>query len=105
MGASLFFLLLDSSTFRSPDGGKEMDLSSNHRGKLKEIKRFPFLRQVIPRVPERVFLGWSTTTSKFEISNGHNWGAIWSNRDETLSSHTAMIWSIFWEGCHGAWPM
>ena len=27
----------------------------------------------------------------FEISNGHNWGAIWPHRDETLSSDTAMM--------------
>ena len=42
---------------------------------------------------------------KFEISNGHNWGAILSNRDETLAHDTSMIWSIFWGLGAGAWGL
>ena len=41
----------------------------------------------------------------FEISNGHNWGAIWSNRDETLSCDTAMTSSCSGEGSQGAWGL
>ena len=33
--------------------------------------------------------------SKFDTKNGHEGGAIWSNRDETLSSDTAMMRPIF----------
>ena len=40
-----------------------------------------------------------------EISNGHNWGAILSNRDETLAHDTSMIWSIFWGLGAGAWGL
>ena len=51
------------------------------RNKRKmEKRRFPFLRTVNPRVPKRVLGGVVETMSKFEISNGHNWGAIWSYR-------------------------
>ena len=42
---------------------------------------------------------------KFEISNGHNWGAIWSNRDETLSCDTAMTSSCSGGGSQGAWGL
>ena len=42
---------------------------------------------------------------KFEISNGHNWGAILSNRDETLTIEKAIARSIFLEGSHGAWGL
>ena len=41
----------------------------------------------------------------FEISNGHNWGAIWSNRDETLSCDTAMTSSCSGQGSQGAWGL
>ena len=40
-----------------------------------------------------------------EISNGHNWGAILSNLDETLSHDTSVIWSIFWGLEAGAWGL
>ena len=49
------------------------------------------------------FLGCSKQCHFFETKNGHEWGAICSNRDETLSSDTSVIWGIFWEGRHGAW--
>jgi hypothetical protein len=53
-GGQPFVLLLDSSTFRSPGGGKENELWSNPRKKLIEMKkrRFSFLRPVNPRVPK-----------------------------------------------------
>ena len=35
-GGQTFVLLLDSSTFRSPGGGKEIEVWSNHWAKLKE---------------------------------------------------------------------
>ena len=41
------------------------------------------------------------TTSNFEILNGHNWGAILFNRDETLSSDIAMMRQDFWEESRG----
>ena len=40
-----------------------------------------------------------------EISNGHNWGAIWSNRDENLSSRMAVTSSCSGEGFQGAWGL
>ena len=44
------------------------------------------------------FFGMVTQMSTYLTKNEHEWGAIWSNRDETLSSDIAMMRSIFWEG-------
>ena len=53
----------------------------------------------------RVLFGMVEQMSNFEISNGHNWGAIWSNRDETLTIEKAIARSIFLEGSHGTWGL
>ena len=58
--------------------------------------------------PEKLETGETETAvlNRFpKISNGHNWGAILSNQDETLSRDIAMMRSIFWEGCHRAWDV
>ena len=51
-----------------------------------------------------IFLGYALKDF-FLISNGHNWGAIWSNGDETLAHDTSMIWSIFWGLVAGDWGL
>ena len=45
------------------------------------------------------FLGVVENMSFFETKNGHEWGDIWSNRDETLSSDIARVpWGLgLWE--------
>ena len=68
-------------------------------------RRFPFLRQVNPRVPKRVVFGMVKKKSFLETKNGHEWGAIWSNRDETGPRLQEISRRIFWEGCQGAWGL
>ena len=57
--------------------------------------------------PTKVFNNCLAMLSKsfFEISNGHNWGAIWSNRDENLSHDTAIASFCSGEGFQGAWGL
>ena len=56
---------------------------------------------MIPRVPKRVLLGWSTQKSKLEISNGHNLGAILIKMDDSGSNRTARRGSCSGEGAQG----
>ena len=51
------------------------------------------------------FFGMVENMSKLETKNGHEWGAIWSNRDEILPQDTSVIWSIFWGRGAGAWGL
>ena len=84
-GGQPFVLLLDSSTLRSPGGGKEIDLRSNHTKKQieNEKKKISFPPPGDSQSAQTCFFGVVETMSKFETKNGHEWGAIWSNRDET----------------------
>ena len=43
--------------------------------------------------------------SKFEISNGHNWGAIWSYRAVSTTPGIARTSSCSGEGSQGAWGL
>ena len=53
-----------------------------------------------------MFFCWDSQNNNiFVTKNGHERRAIWSNRDEALSSDIAMMRSMFWEGCHGAWAL
>ena len=57
---------------------------------------------MIPRVPKRVSLdGMVEKMSKFETKNGHEWGGIWSNRDETGSRLQEISRRIFLDGSQG----
>ena len=78
-------------------------LERNERGMKK--RKFPFLRPVNPRVPKRVLGGVVEQMSKFEISNGHNWGAIWSYRAVSTTPGTARTSSCSGEGSQGAWGL
>ena len=106
-GGQPFVLLLDKSTFRSPGGGKENGLWSNPRKKLivNGKKKISFPPPGESQSAQTCFGGVVEKVSKFEISNGHNWGAIWSNRDENLSHDTAMTSSCSGEGFQGAWGL
>ena len=101
MGASL--LSCYSSTFRSPGGGKEIDWRSNHTKKQieNEKKKTSFPPPGDSQSAQTCFFGMVKKSLNFETNNGHEWGAISSNRDETLSSDTSVIWSILWEGVQG----
>ena len=79
-GGQPFVPSLDSSTFRSPRGGKENELWSNPRKKQKENgkKEISFPPRGESQSAQTCFGGVVEKVSKFEISNGHNWGAIWS---------------------------
>ena len=47
--------------------------------------------------------GWKM--SKFEISNGHNWGVIWSYRPVSTTPETARTSSCSGEVSQGAWGL
>ena len=70
-----------------------------------ETKKISFPPRGESQSAQTCFGGVVEKVSKFEISNGHNWGAIWSNRDETLSCDTAMTSSCSGEGSQGAWGL
>ena len=66
---------------------------------------FPILPMVISKKAKEVGNGGLWKTSKFEISNGHNWGAIWSYRAVSTTVGTARTWSCSGEGSQGAWGL
>ena len=72
-GGQPFVLSLDSSTFRSPGGGKENGLWSNPRKKLivNGKKKISFPPPGESQKSQTCFGGVVEKVSKFEISNGH----------------------------------
>ena len=54
---------------------------------------------------ENVFLWNGQNCFEFQISNGHNWGAIWSYRGLGTTVGTARIRSCSGEGSQGAWGL
>ena len=72
---------------------------------IENETKITVLRPVIPRVPKRFFVGVVEKMSKFEISNGHNWGAIWSYRAVSTTPGIARTSSCSGEGSQGAWGL
>ena len=72
-GGQPFVLSLDSSTFRSPGGGKENGRWSNPRKKLivNGKKKISFPPPSESQKSQTCFGGVVEKVSKFEISNGH----------------------------------
>ena len=66
---------------------------------------FPIFPMVMSNKAKEVGNGGLWKTSKFEISNGHNWGAIWSYRAVSTTVGTARTWSCSGEGSQGAWGL
>ena len=106
-GGQPFVLSLDSSTFRSPGGGKENGLWSNPRKKLivNGKKKISFPPPGESQKSQTCFGGVVEKMSKFEISNGHNWGAIWSYRALSTTPGIARTSSCSGEGSQGAWGL
>ena len=73
---------MDSSTFKSPRGGKENEVWSNPRKKIivNGKKKISFPPPGESQSAQTCFGGAVEKVSKFETKNGHEWGAIWSYR-------------------------
>ena len=104
-GGQPFVLLLDSSTFRSPGGGKENELWSNHQAKLKGNgqKEISFPPPGDSKSAKTCFCWTGQKTSKHKISNGHNRGAIRSYTAVSTTPGTTRTSSCSGEGSQGAW--
>ena len=63
---------------------------------------FPICPMVMSNKAKEVGNRGLWNTSKFETNNGHEWGAIWSNRDETRPRLQEISRRIFLDGAHGA---
>ena len=107
------FLVSNFEVFQKPRSRPPLP-SKNHHGKngkhhftpvfvLNQLD--PILPMVMSKKAKEMGNGGLWTTSKFEISNGHEWGAIWSNRDENLSHDTAIASFCSGEGFQGAWGL
>ena len=107
VGGQPFVLSLDSSTFRSPRGGKENERWSNPRKKLIENgkKEISFPPRGESQSAQTCFGGAVEKMSKFQISSGHNWGAIWSYRALSTTPGIARTSSCSGEGSQGAWGL
>ena len=64
---------------------------------------FPILPMVISKKAKEVGNGGLCKTSKFEISNGHNWGAF--GRIGMKLCRATMTSSCSGEGSEGAWGL
>ena len=103
-GGQPFVPLPDTIIFGSRAGGKEIDdlVKSLRKMEGKRKMKFPLLRSVIPECQNMVF--WMVKKmSKINISNGHNWGAIWSYKRLSTTVGTARTWSCSGEGSQGGW--
>ena len=66
---------------------------------------FPIFPMVMSNKAKEVGNGGLWKTSKFEISNGHNWAAIWSYRAVSTTPGIARTSSCSGEGSQGAWGL